>query len=58
MAKRYKVAVFHGEGATTYSAVDTWQPDAQQPAVIQSWSTRSEPHAKYLAEDFCERHNR
>ena len=54
---RYVVATFHGEGATVFHVVDTAQPTDAQPVIILSWSTAKEPNARYLAEDFCERHN-
>lgn len=57
MSNRYQVATTHGEGATVYAVIDTAQPQDEQPCVVQSWSTRTEPNARYLAEDFCQRHN-
>lgn len=56
-AGRFAVRIDHGEGATVYSVMDTWAPDAEQPAVIRSWSTAKEPSARYLAYDYCARHN-
>lgn len=55
--QRYKVVVNHGEGGSTYSVVDTAQPENEQPAIVHSWSTAQEPNAKFLAEDFTQRHN-
>jgi len=54
---RYQVVVWHGEHATVYYVVDTIQPDDKQPYVIHSYSTDKEYNAKFLAEDFCLRHN-
>ena len=54
---RYKVVINHGEHGTVFSAVDTSQPEAEQPCVIHSWNIANEPNAKYLADDFCVRHS-
>lgn len=54
---RYITVTTHGERATAYAVVDTAQPEAEQPAVIHAWRTDTEPNARFLAEDFCQRHN-
>lgn len=54
---RYIVIINHGEYVTTYAVVDTYQPESEQPCVIHEWNTKREPNAKYLADDFCKRHN-
>lgn len=56
-ANRYKVVAWHGEIGSTYSVVDTLQPESDQPAVVRTWLTETEPHACWLAEGFCRRHN-
>jgi len=57
MTDRYETTIAHGEAGTVYSVVDTTQPEAEQPCVVQSWNTRTDPNAQYLARDFCIRHN-
>ena len=57
---RFQVVTFHGEGATVYYAVDAAAPEAEQPAIVRSWSTRDDrkgASALWLAQDFCRRHN-
>jgi glutathionylspermidine synthase len=43
MKPRYELVFFHGEGPTIYYAVDTHAQE--QPAVVESWSTRKHPDA-------------
>ena len=57
MSERYKVTLWHGEYGTVYYVIDTSQPESEQPCVIHSWNTRTEPQAEFLARDFCLRHN-
>jgi hypothetical protein len=56
--ERYIVTAFHGATATTFYAVDTFQPEDEQPAIVRSWSTGLDPNAFWLAQNFCDRHNR
>lgn len=55
--ERYKVTISHGEGATLYAVVDTSQPEEEQPAVVLTYSTATEPNAEFLARDYAKRHN-
>jgi hypothetical protein len=57
MTKQYKVVTWHGEVGTAYAVVDTFQPSSEQPAVVHTFSTTADRNARYLAEDFCARHN-
>ena len=54
---RFQLVINHREHDTLYIVIDTSQPEREQPCVIESWSTISEPNARYLAIDFCNRHN-
>ena len=54
---RFNVVVTHGEFASTFTVVDSEQPEAEQPAIVRAWNNRNEPNAAYLARDFCARHN-
>ena len=57
---RFQVVTSHGEGATVYYAVDSAAPEAEQPAIVRSWSTRDDgkgASALWLARDFCARQN-
>ncbi len=55
---RYKIVVTQGEYAIIYDVVDTIQPEREQPCIVHSFSTRDEPNAAFLANDFCRRHNK
>lgn len=57
MTPRYTVRTVHGEGATVYHALDTFAPDTEQPSIVRSWSSRTEPRAHELALDWVRRHN-
>jgi hypothetical protein len=39
MSHRYKITTEHGEGATVWHVVDTQAHDADQPAILASYST-------------------
>ena len=39
---RYTVTVWHGEGRSTFSVVDTGAPEAEQPAILSTHATRAE----------------
>lgn len=57
---RFRVAVSHGEGDTVFYAVDSAAPQDEQPAVVRSWrmsECRGGASARWLADDFCARHN-
>lgn len=55
--RRYGIQYQHGEHGTVYYVLDLSQPESEQPCIIHSWSTATEPNARFLAEDFCIRHN-
>lgn len=57
MSQRYVVTTWHGEAGTVYNVVDAYAPAEEQPAVVASWSTFKDKNARFLAEDFCSRHN-
>ena len=46
---RYKVVTVHGEGETLYHVVDTQADAAEQPAIVQSYSTRGHSGAHSCA---------
>ena len=57
MSGRYRVVTAHVERHSIFYVVDTAQPEAEQPSVVAYWTTATEPNARFLADDFCERHN-
>lgn len=57
ITSRYQLMTWHSEGYSAFYVVDTIQPEDEQPAVVVSWNTKDEPNARYLAMNFCDRHN-
>ncbi len=49
MPDRYRVTTFHGEGATLYHVVDGEAPEGEQPAVVESFSTKGHSGAHSCA---------
>jgi len=54
---RFQIVINHGENGSVYMVIDTVQPEREQPCVIESWNTNKDKNARYLAMDFCNRHN-
>jgi hypothetical protein len=60
---RFAVIASHREDGppvwcpTHFHALDTHAPEAEQPAIVRSWSTATEPRAATLAHDWVRRQN-